>query len=320
MMNRRGWKHELLRLSHVERDSQWQQGDLYREGRKLFGSEWCRATVEASNWRGNRYSTLKTYASIARTYSPEFRRLNLSFSHHQQAASLPIDVRFALLDQAAREGWNENRMRIECRRVRHWQPLLGNDVVDDLATLIAQGKKFHTILADPPWSWERAGGKTGSSTSYYPVMSLDELRVLPVSEVASDDAFLFLWCPPAGLAEHGLPLLSSWGFTYKTCSCWDKLTGDFGVGSYWRMAHELLLLGVRPNSPTHFIDDSLSSMIRIKRSRNHSEKPPEVHRLIERATSAPYLELFARRRVDGWSCFGNQLAPIDSQHQLLAAD
>jgi N6-adenosine-specific RNA methylase IME4 len=122
---------------------------------------------------------------------------------------------------------------------------------------------------------------------------------------------------------HGLPLLRAWGFAYKTSACWDKLAGSYGVGSYWRMEHELLLLGVRPKSPTHFNENTLSSMIRVKRTRNHSEKPEHAHRMMERAIPGPYLELFARKHVHGWTCYGNQLRPfsaVDGEHDLLAAD
>jgi hypothetical protein len=90
-------------------------------------------------------------------------------------------------------------MRIKVRHIRWFKPLIGGDMVNDLATLISQRRIFHGILADPPWAWGRAGGKKGSSTSYFPTMSIDELCALPVAQVATDNAFLMLWCPPAGL-------------------------------------------------------------------------------------------------------------------------
>jgi N6-adenosine-specific RNA methylase IME4 len=151
-------------------------------------------------------------------------------------------------------------------------------------------------------------------------MSFAELCALPVAQVATNDSFLFLWSPAAGLEEQGLPLMRAWGFKFKTHAVWDKLSGGYGVGSYWRMEHEDLLLGVRSGSPTHFNDDTMSSMIRVKRSRNHSEKPEDAHRIMERAISGPYLELFGRVHVDGWDVFGNQLAPSSQSHQLIAAD
>ena len=164
------------------------------------------------------------------------------------------------------------------------------------------------------------GSTNRNLLSYYPVMSFVELCALPVAEVATNDAFLFLWCPAAGLEEHGLPLLRAWGFAFKTHAVWDKLSGGYGTGAYWRMEYEDLLLGVRPGSPTHFNDDTMSSMIRVKRSRNHSEKPEDAHRIMERAISGPYLELFARQHVSGWDCYGNQLAPVNTPPKSLVAE
>ena len=148
-------------------------------------------------------------------------------------------------------------------------------------------------------------------------MPLDELCALPVSQIASDDAFLFLWVPPSLLQECGLVLLEAWGFKYKTNITWDKLEA-YGRGSYVRTVHEHLLIGVRPQTPTHFLDNDVLSMIRERRSRRNSENPAIVHEVVQRATNVPYLELFARKRVKGWDCYGNQLEPAAEDHQLAA--
>jgi N6-adenosine-specific RNA methylase IME4 len=44
----------------------------------------------------------------------------------------------------------------------------------------------------------------------------------------------------------------------------------------------------------------------------HSEKPDEVYRRIERLYPGPYLELFARKPRDGWTVWGNEIAPYDA--------
>jgi N6-adenosine-specific RNA methylase IME4 len=53
----------------------------------------------------------------------------------------------------------------------------------------------------------------------------------------------------------------------------------------------------------------------------HSRKPYEVHGIVERACGdGPFLQLFSRRHVPGWACYGNQLAPSNQPRQLVAAD
>jgi N6-adenosine-specific RNA methylase IME4 len=83
------------------------------------------------------------------------------------------------------------------------------------------------------------------------------------------------------------------------------------------MQHELLLLGRRKHAPAHFADKAISSVLVAPRTA-HSEKPAIVHNLIERATPGPYIELFGRTAVTGWTVVGNQLPSMDSARQLAA--
>ena len=39
----------------------------------------------------------------------------------------------------------------------------------------------------------------------------------------------------------------------------------------------------------------------------HSEKPEEMRNMIEVVSHAPYIELFARRKVDRWDSWGNEV-------------
>ena len=40
----------------------------------------------------------------------------------------------------------------------------------------------------------------------------------------------------------------------------------------------------------------------------HSDKPEEVRRRIERLFAGPYLELYGRKPVEGWTVWGNEIA------------
>ena len=79
---------------------------------------------------------------------------------------------------------------------------------------------------------------------------------------------------------------------------------QLGLGNYWRISHEFLLLGVRGRLP--FRDGSLKSWMEADRTR-HSAKPDEIRQMIEQASPGPFLELFGRRTVPGWTVFGNQV-------------
>jgi N6-adenosine-specific RNA methylase IME4 len=52
-------------------------------------------------------------------------------------------------------------------------------------------------------------------------MTLDEICALPIAEICTSDAMLFLWVPPP-LLRNGIIALESWGFEYLTSAVWDK--------------------------------------------------------------------------------------------------
>ena len=306
-------------LAKAGRKNMWDSGLWYIDARAQFGVTAIYRLVTTPGWEGYSHETLKTYASIVRNTPPELKYLNADCSHYQTVASLPKELAIPLLEQAIRERWTVNRLRIEKKRAIGYRlPLVGGDVVDDLATLIRDRKKSRAILADPPWaSLYRTVGKRGAADPYYPLLTMEAIRQLRVPEVAMDDAFLFLWCPAAVLID-AVAVMEAWGFSYKTHGVWVK-DKKFGTGFYWRMQHEDLLLGVRDKTPGHFVDWAISSVIHAPRG-EHSEKPPEVHNMIERALGGrgPFLELFGRRRVPGWTVLGNQLAPEEDDIQLAA--
>ena len=98
--------------------------------------------------------------------------------------------------------------------------------------------------------------------------------------------------------------MRAWGFRYKSCLVWVK--PQLGMGNYWRVSHEYLLLGVRGNLP--FRDRTCPSWLLARRT-VHSRKPFAFRRLIERVSPGPYLELYGREEQpdSGWTVYGNQV-------------
>jgi N6-adenosine-specific RNA methylase IME4 len=307
------WAQAGRALGPIFRSHPWQVGEWWVSGDDLRPGV-RKAIVLAPDWDGPAYEVCKQWGRIARRFPPACRYRHLEISHHQEVAMLLDELARPLLEQAEREHWIVNKLRIEVRRLRHRGPLLGGDIFDDLDTPLQMGRKYRVILLDPPWLFDRTPGKAGGSDPYYEALPMSEIERLPVAQLATDDAFLFMWSS-AALLEDTIRIMRAWGLPYKTNLTWDKLS-DPGNGYYYRMIHEHLLLGLAPNAPRHFIDRSIESMLRVTRPGKHSEKPAEVHRIIERAIDGPYLELFARRRVPGWDCYGNQLAPEEGNTQL----
>lgn len=186
------------------------------------------------------------------------------------------------------------------------------DAAADLLAF-AGGRRFRTILADPPWQFQNRTGKVAPEhrrLNRYPTMDLHAICALPVAEVAQDTAHLYMWVPNALLPE-GLRVMAAWGFSYKSNLVWHKIRKDGGsdgrgVGFYFRNVTELILFGTRgKNARTEAPGRSQVNMIQT-RKREHSRKPDEQYELIERCSPGPYLELFARGERPKWAVWGNQ--------------
>ncbi|MBZ9843076.1 MT-A70 family methyltransferase [Mesorhizobium sp. CA5] len=182
----------------------------------------------------------------------------------------------------------------------------------DLAKRTA-GKRFHTVLADPPWRFTNRTGKVAPEhrrLSRYETMTTDDICALPVAELTLQPAHLYLWVPNA-LLPDGLTVMRSWGFEYKSNIVWHKVRKDGGsdgrgVGFYFRNVTELLLFGVRgKNARTEAPGRSQVNYL-SSRKREHSRKPDEQYELIESCSKGPYLELFARGTRPKWTYWGNQ--------------
>jgi len=174
-------------------------------------------------------------------------------------------------------------------------------------------RKFATILADPPWRFQNRTGKVApehSRLSRYGTMSLSEISVLPVAEIAQETAHLYLWVPNA-LLPDGLSILTAWGFEYKSNLVWHKVRKDGGpdgrgVGFYFRNTTELLLFGTRGRNARTLPPGRSQVNILKTQKREHSRKPDEMYDVIEACSRGPYLELFARGSRPGWTTWGNQ--------------
>ncbi len=181
---------------------------------------------------------------------------------------------------------------------------------EDLRTV--EGGPFSTILADPPWRFMNRTGKVAPEhrrLSRYDTMTTAEIRALPIPEVLTDNAHLYLWVPNALIAD-GLQVMESWGFTYKSNIVWAKRRKDGGpdgrgVGFYFRNVTELILFGVRGSMRTLAPGRRQVNMIET-RKREHSRKPDEQYDVIEDCSPGPYLELFARYSRPGWVSWGNE--------------
>ncbi len=208
----------------------------------------------------------------------------------QRLAELQTATQLRLFDSQAQETSNRQERFHVCGSV------------GSLHELVDRGCKFPTIYADPPWPYENKASR-GAAVNHYPTMSISEICAEPIPQLAEEDAHLHLWTTNAFLRE-AMDVIDTWGFTFKSCLVWVK--NEIGMGNYWRVSHEFLLLGVR--GKLTFRDRTLPSWIQAHRT-IHSRKPGAVRELIERASPAPYLELYGREELpnSAWTVYGNRV-------------
>jgi len=176
-------------------------------------------------------------------------------------------------------------------------------------------RRYAVLCADPPWHFEVYNEESGverAAGNYYPTMSLDEIRALPVLSLAAPNAILFMWTTAPHLQES-FQVLAAWGFEYKTNAVWVK--DKIGLGYFVRNQHELLLVASRGDMPSPSPANRPPSVISARR-REHSRKPDEAYALIEAMYPAlPKLELFARQRRPGWDVWGNETDKFTAHKQ-----
>lgn len=186
-------------------------------------------------------------------------------------------------------------------------------------------KKYKLIYADPPWSYNVASAKgtsRGVAERYYSTMSLEDIKKLPISEIADDDGcILFMWITMPHLHEM-TEVLKAWDFDYKTCAfVWEKVYKHtrnpvLACGFWTRSNAELCILATRGKNYPRRISKDVCQIIKSEQ-RKHSQKPDETYKLIERlmGKNISRIELFARHKRQGWDVWGNQ-APKEEQRLL----
>lgn len=177
-------------------------------------------------------------------------------------------------------------------------------------------RKFATILADPPW--QNQGGER-----HYGTMTLAQMKAMPVAQLATENAHLWLWTTNA-LLLPAYEVAEAWGFTVRSPLTWIKFRLGLSSQYQLRNATEQLLFCTRGKAPVNFRSQPTWFNAPVL---EHSRKPAEQFAIIERVSPGPYLELFARRQPESradWSIWGNEVdsdivipgypVPSDVQH------
>lgn len=169
--------------------------------------------------------------------------------------------------------------------------------------------KYRTIVADPPWAQPSGGPdrreqKWTDRPSVLPYSTLDlrHIQMLPVSQIAAQDAHLYLWTTNHYL-ENAFEVARCWEFEPSTVLVWAKTPRGIGMGGAFTITTEFVVFARRGSLSA--LEKQDTTWWNWKRSA-HSRKPEAFLDVVERVSPGPYLELFARRNRLGWDTWGNE--------------
>jgi len=172
--------------------------------------------------------------------------------------------------------------------------------------------KFHCVVADPPWEYKGGFNGWGKRRALpYQSLCLDDLKGLPVASLIEKEGYLFLWTTNRWL-ERAFEVVRAWQCVPRQTLTWCKARGQKGLGGMFATNTEFIIIGQKIREGTH-AHGSRTARERVGSSwfewpqGKHSQKPEEFQDVVEIVCPGPYLELFARRKREGWSVWGDEV-------------
>lgn len=203
--------------------------------------------------------------------------------------------------------------RDTARKAFHVERTIEGCSAFDLLALGASGYRAGAIMADPPWQFmtRSSKGNNRAAANHYGTKSFEDIASLPISKLTADDCVLFLWVMDWDEnLEMARAVMSAWGFSHKTTAfTWAKQNpgGEgFHMGQgYWTRANPEACLLATKGEPKRLHAD-VRQLI-VSPVMDHSRKPDEAYKSIERLVGGPYLELYGRRIRPNWTVWGNEI-------------
>lgn len=180
-------------------------------------------------------------------------------------------------------------------------PHFGNTLLYAVADL----KKYDLIVIDPAWEVGKTQRKVRPNQKPeldYVTMPFDEIKALPIGEMADTNSVIFLWTIQKWLPKS-FELLDTWGFKYQRTLTWDKKNGMCLFGFHHRT--EFVLFGYRGKIEIYPKRKAIPTVFDGK-SERHSAKPDEFYQLVQ-GLGKNRVDVFARREREGWDVFGNEV-------------
>ena len=184
----------------------------------------------------------------------------------------------------------------------------------------SRARKFEVIYADVPWQYNNPKNHDPAMGGIsYPTMSIDEIKSLPVAEIADKNCSLFFWATMPKL-EQAFEVIRAWGFMPTTTAfTWVKTNpkseGIYSGMGHWTNGNAELCLFAKKGRPKR-VARNVKQIVMSPRGK-HSVKPGEVRdRIVRLMGDVPRVELFARQEAPGFTSIGNDIDGKDIKDAL----
>jgi hypothetical protein len=164
------WERAGFQLNGLASAYSWCLGDWLVFGKRNYADRY----IVAIRAVGLQYQTLRNYAWVARRFDIERRRGGLTFQHHAEVASLPVEEQERWLDLAERHDWTSKKLRLQSREERrHGTDTAGKEVEHPRRISLPD----HRVLL-----WQRAADEAGEDFENWIINNLDQAASVVLGE------------------------------------------------------------------------------------------------------------------------------------------